>query len=331
LIKTQAHKQMAEQQQVLVIKDPATAAYGFGAGHPFGPDRHNAFHAELAASGVAAEVRLFNGRPATRQELTAFHTERYVDFVQQACRDGQATLDGGDTPAFAGLYEAAAAVAGATLTLVDAIMAGQARRGFIPIGGLHHAGRDHAAGFCVFNDCGIAAEILRNNYGVRRIAYVDIDAHHGDGMFYAFEADPELFIADIHEDGRALYPGTGHASETGAGAAAGTKLNIPVRPRMGDERFLQCWERVEAFLEAAEPEFILFQCGADSMAGDPIAHLEFTAAAHAHAARRLCVMADRYGAGRILGMGGGGYNRANLARGWTAVVREFVAAGQVRA
>jgi acetoin utilization protein AcuC len=217
-------------------------------------------------------------------------------------------------------------VAGSTLTLVDAIMAGDARRAFIPIGGLHHAGRDHTSGFCVFNDCGIAAEVLRAKHGLRRIAYVDIDAHHGDGMFYAFENDPDLIIADIHEDGRALFPGTGHKDETGKGGAEGTKLNIPLRPRMGDEKFLEVWEQVEEFLNAAEPEFILFQCGADSIAGDPITHLEFTPAAHAHAARRLCAIADKHCEGRVLGMGGGGYNRENLAKGWTAVVREMVAA-----
>ena len=318
---------MTDKQQVLVVKDPATAAYGFGEGHPFGPDRHDVFHAELADSGVAADVKFVVGRPAIRAELSTFHTERYIDFVAEACAGGSAVLDGGDTPAFPGLYESAAHVAGSTLTLVDAIMAGAARRAFIPIGGLHHAGRDHTSGFCVFNDCGIAAEVLRAKYGLRRIAYVDIDAHHGDGMFYAFEEDPDLIIADIHEDGRALFPGTGHQNETGKGAAAGTKLNIPLRPRMGDEKFMEVWEQVEAFLDAAAPEFILFQCGADSIAGDPITHLEFTPEAHAHAARRLCAIADKHCEGRVLGMGGGGYNRDNLAKGWTAVVREMVAAG----
>jgi acetoin utilization protein AcuC len=312
--------------QVWVVKDQHIADYGFGERHPFGPDRHACFHAELAASGVAEAINFIEARLATRGELAAFHTDRYIDYVREACAGGQATLDQGDTPAFSGLFEAASWVVGGTLTLLDAIMSGEARRGFIPIGGLHHAGRDHTAGFCVFNDCGVAAEILRSRYGLQRIAYIDIDAHHGDGMFYAFEADPHIYIADIHEDGRALYPGTGHRNETGTGAAAGTKLNIPLRPRMGDEKFLQVWDAVETFLDEVRPEFILFQCGADSIAGDPITHLEFTPAAHAHAARRLCALAERHAGGRILGMGGGGYNRDNLAQGWTAVVREFVAA-----
>ena len=313
--------------RVRVIKDQQTAAYGFGDGHPFGPDRHDVFHAELAASGVAADVEFADARQADETELLSFHTQRYVDFVREACAGGQAMLDQTDTPAFPGLYEAASWVVGGTLNLVDAIMTGETRRAFIPIGGLHHAGRDHTAGFCVFNDCGIAAELLRSRYGLTRIAYVDIDAHHGDGMYYAFEDDPQVFIADTHEDGRALYPGTGHASERGTGAAKGTKLNIPLRPRVGDDKFFAVWEEVETFLEAARPEFILFQCGADSVAGDPITHLQFSPAAHAHAARRLCALADRHAAGRLLGMGGGGYNRDNLAAAWTGVVREFVAAG----
>jgi acetoin utilization protein AcuC len=312
--------------QVQVIKDERTAAYGFGGEHPFGTDRHAVFHAELVASGVAADVAFAAARVATRDELLAFHTERYVDFVQAACAGGTALLDAQDTPAFAGLFEAASAVVGATLNMVDAVMTGAARRAFVPIGGLHHAGRDHAAGFCVFNDCGIAAELLRSRYGLERIAYVDIDAHHGDGMYYAFASDPAVWIADIHEDGRALYPGTGHASERGTAAAAGTKLNLPLRPRADDARFLQAWEAVEAFLRTAQPQFILFQCGADSIAGDPLTHLRLSPAAHEYAAGRLAALADDYAEGRIIGMGGGGYNRRNLATGWTGVVRAFTGA-----
>lgn len=315
------------EQKVLVIRDQRTAEYGFGHGHPFGPDRHDVFHTELDVSGVAATVEFLAAREATRDELLSYHTSDYIDFVRHACDSGQAMLDANDTPAWEGLYEAATYVVGGTLNLVDAIMAGRAKRGFIPIGGLHHAFRDRTAGFCVFNDCGVAAEVLRSRHGLKKVAYVDIDAHHGDGMFYAFESDPDICIADMHEDGRVLFPGTGHRSETGSGVAAGTKLNIPLRPRAGDDKFHEAWDEIEAFVDAAAPEFILFQCGADSIAGDPITHLQFSTNAHAHAARRLCALADRHAEGRIIGMGGGGYNRDNLAKGWTAVVREFVAVG----
>jgi acetoin utilization protein AcuC len=203
-------------------------------------------------------------------------------------------------------------------------MNGACRRAFVPIAGLHHASRGHAAGFCVFNDCAVAAEMLRRRHGLQRIGYVDIDAHHGDGVFYGFEDDPDIHFADIHEDGRYLYPGTGAAEETGTGRAVGTKLNLPLPPGATDAEFHVAWERIEAYLRERRPEFILFQCGADSLEGDPITHLCFTEAAHAHAAARLCALADEFGHGRVLGMGGGGYNRRNLARAWTRVVKSFI-------
>jgi acetoin utilization protein AcuC len=178
----------------------------------------------------------------------------------------------------------------------------------------------------VFNDCGIAAEILRRKYGVRRVGYVDIDAHHGDGVFYSFESDPDFLFADIHEDGRYLYPGTGALGETGKGAAKGTKLNVPMPPGATDEHFMTAWAKVEKYLEKQKPEFILFQCGADSLEGDPITHLRFSENAHAHAATRLSEIANRLAKGRLLAMGGGGYNRRNLARAWTRVVRSMVEA-----
>lgn len=310
---------------VAVVSGEAIARYGFGQGHPFGSDRHECFVRELAAQGLAGEVMHYSPRTATHDELTSFHTANYVEFVQQKSLSGEGFLDGGDTPAFPGVFDAASSVVGATLVAAEALMSGACRRAFVPIAGLHHAARDRAAGFCVFNDCGVAVECLRERYGIQRIAYVDIDAHHGDGVFYGFEDDPNLVFADIHEDGRDLYPGTGAAQETGRGAAVGTKLNLPLSPGAGDAEFFAAWSQVEAYLEKFPSEFILFQCGADSLAGDPITHLRFSEAAHAHAARRLCQIADNQGHGRVLGLGGGGYNRRNLARAWTGVVRSFLA------
>jgi len=311
---------------VVLVAGEKIARYGFPDGHPFGPDRHDAFMRELKAEGLDEQVRQLSPRLATREELETFHAPAYIDLVVERSATGQGYLDAGDTPAFRGVYESACGVVGATLTALASIMEGQTKRAFIPIAGLHHASRSHAAGFCVFNDIGVAAEILRSKYGVQRVAYVDIDAHHGDGVFYSFEDDPHLLFADIHEDGRYLYPGTGAASETGSGAAKGTKLNLPMPPGADDEQFMSAWAKVESYLEAAQPEFILFQCGADSLEGDPITHLRFSENAHAHAAARLADIANRTAQGRILAMGGGGYNRRNLARAWTRVVRSLVEA-----
>jgi len=309
---------------VLLICGEQIARYAFGDGHPFGPDRHEAFMRELHECGLDGRVRRGSPRLASRAEIETFHTPAYVDLVRERSVTGHGYLDSGDTPAWKGVYEAAGHVVGATLNAVDAVMEGKARRAFIPIAGLHHAARDRAAGFCVFNDCGVAVEVLRRKYGLRRIAYVDIDAHHGDGVFYGFEADPDVLFADLHEDGRHLYPGTGASAETGAGPAVGTKLNLPLPPGATDEDFHAAWLQVEDYLLAGKPEFILFQCGADSLEGDPITHMCFSEEAHAHAARRLCAIADQLGHGRVVGMGGGGYNRRNLARAWTRVVGAFV-------
>lgn len=307
-----------------VYRDQTLARYGFGNPHPFGTDRHDVFHLEFAASPAAGQVRYMAPRRATVDDIALFHTPEYIDRVSRASQTGRGYLDAGDTPAVAGIFEAACDVTGAVLLAVDRAMQGAAARAFVPIAGLHHAARDSAAGFCVFNDCGIAIEYLRRHYGIRRVAYVDIDAHHGDGVFYGFEDDVDLLFADIHEDGRYLYPGTGAESETGRGRAAGTKLNLPMAPGAGDTEFRVAWQKVLAYLEKNSPEFILFQCGADSLAGDPITHLRYTENAHAEAAADLCRIADACCDGRIVGTGGGGYDRRNLARAWTRVVEAFV-------
>jgi len=306
---------------VLVVAGERLARYGFGDGHPFGADRHAAFYAEFTARGLDKRSRVVETRAATRAELESFHTREYLDLVAARSLTGEGYLDAGDTPAWRGVYEAAADVVGATLLASEEIMAGRARRAFIPIAGLHHAARGSAAGFCVFNDCGVAVEMLRRNHGLKRIAYVDIDAHHGDGVYYGFENDPVLIFADIHEDGRYLYPGTGREDETGRGAALGTKLNIPVPPGADDVVFDAVWPRVLAHLRQHQPEFILLQAGADSIEGDPITHMRYTAAVHERAARDLAALAEELGHGRVLGTGGGGYNRINLAQAWTGVVQ----------
>ena len=300
------------------------ARYGFPDGHPFGQDRHAAFFAEFSARGLDKRVRVVETRAATRSELESFHTAQYIDLVANRSLTGEGYLDAGDTPAWRGVYEAAADVVGATLLAAEEIMAGRVRRGFVPIAGLHHAARGGAAGFCVFNDCGVAVEILRKKYGLRRIAYVDIDAHHGDGVYYGFESDPDLIFADIHEDGQFLYPGTGRQDEIGCGLAAGTKLNIPVPPGADDAVFEAVWPQVISHLRKHEPEFILLQAGADSVEGDPITHMRYSPETHARAARDLARLAEELGHGRVLGTGGGGYNRINLARAWSGVIQGFV-------
>jgi len=311
-------------EQVLLICGKEVAAYGFPDGHPFGPDRHDAFMAELDRSPKAKRVVKQHARLASREEIEYFHTPEYVDHVIAYSEQGYGALDHGDTPAYPGVYEAAAHVVGGTLDALAAVMAGRFRHAFVPIGGLHHAARGAAAGFCVFNDAGVAIEAAFELHGLTKVAYVDIDAHHGDGVFYGFESDPRALFADIHEDGRYLYPGTGSRDETGRGPAVGTKLNIPMPPGADDTQFYAAWQEVEAYLDQHEPELLLLNCGADSLAGDPITHMRYTENAHGHAAVRLAALAERYCGGRLLAWGCGGYNRHNLARAWTRVVEGLI-------
>jgi len=295
--------------------------YGFGHSHPFGSDRIHAFWEQTVKEGLDKKVRIGTPVSAQQSQIARFHTAEYIDRVIKQSVNGEGHLDCGDTPAFKGVFEATSFVVGSDLDALNVIMSGKTPRIFVPIAGLHHARRDSAAGFCVFNDAGVLIETLRAEFGVQRVAYVDIDAHHGDGVFYAFEEDPDLIFADIHEDGQYLYPGTGFAHETGKGKAAGTKLNIPMAPGSDDEAFHQVWPQLEEFVRTAKPEIILLQAGADSIKDDPITHMCFSPKAHAHATRQLCKIADEFCDGRLLAMGGGGYNRRNLALAWNAVVR----------
>ncbi|MEO7402266.1 MAG: acetoin utilization protein AcuC, partial [Burkholderiales bacterium] len=289
----------------------ALRKYGFPDEHPLSIDRQGAFWDAARDRGLDRRAAVIEPTIAAREAIMQFHDEGHVDWVR-AKNAGGGLLDGGDTPAFPGVYDAGAAVVGTALAALDAVMSGQTLRTFQPIGGLHHARRNSSAGFCVFNDLGVVIEALRAKHRVTRIGYVDIDVHHGDGVQYSYDDDPELIFADIHQNGRTLYPGTGHTHEIGKGEAEGTKLNLPLLPGAGDREFFEAWERAEDQIDRFAPEIILFQCGADGLAGDPLAGLRYTRAAHAHATKRLCVIAERHCKGRLMAFGGGGYDLGNL-------------------
>lgn len=311
--------------RVVVFFGEASTRYSFPSGHPMSGTRAEAFWSEMKNRGLnrAEEIIVQDPQPASEEELLLFHTPKYIDLVKRSSETGRGLLDYGDTPAFKGVFEVSSRVVGSTLRGLDMIICKDADHAFNPIGGLHHARRDSAAGFCIFNDAAIAIIYTKQRYELKRILYVDIDAHHGDGVFYAFYEDPEVFIADIHEDGRHLYPGTGYASERGGGAAEGTKLSIPLPPYSDDERFKEAFREVEQFAVKAEPELILFQCGGDGLMNDPLAHLRYTADAHRYAAESLHMLSHRFSKGRILAMGGGGYNPENTAKAWVEVVEAF--------
>lgn len=298
--------------------------YHFGQQHPFGPRRQTAFWDAVHEANLDVWARLCNPVQASPAVIESFHHPEYVALVKKLSATGQGYLDYGDTPAIKGIYESAAFVVGSVVDAIHQIMEKRIRRAFIPIAGLHHARPERAAGFCVFNDLGVAIATLKHEYQLSRIAYVDIDAHHGDGIYYPFEDDPHVIFVDIHEDGRFLYPGTGSAHEQGKGAALGRKLNLPLQPYSKDQDFFAIWPQIEKFLRDQRPEFILLQGGVDSIMEDPITHLHFSPKVHATVTSQLINIAEDYCEGRLVVTGGGGYNLNNIARGWTAILRSLL-------
>jgi len=313
--------------KVCIYHGEALERYGFDPSHPFNTQRLPAFWQALQQQPWFSQLCVCKPRQAEQFIIERFHTHDYVEKVIRMSKEGRGYLDYGDTPAFAGVYESAAAVVGSVLDACDKIMKNDCQKTFVPIAGLHHARRDRAGGFCVFNDIGIALETLRQDYSLQHFAYIDIDAHHGDGVYYGFEDDPDVWIADIHQDGRTLYPGTGHINEIGKGKAQGTKFNFPMPPGANDEALIKVWDKAEEFLRQSKPEFIFLQCGADSLADDPLTLMRYSEQAHAHVTSRLCAWADELGHGRLLACGGGGYTMENIGKAWVAVVQTLLDSG----
>ena len=301
-------------------------SYDFGPSHVMNSARLKSFFTSLESSGLLSDSRilLIKPRRATMEEIALYHDRKYIEFVEEMSEEGKGLLDHGDTPAFPGVFEAASLVVGSTLEALEAVMRRDALYSMNPMGGLHHARRGKAAGFCVFNDVGVLIEKARREYGLRKILYVDLDAHHGDGVMYDYYYDPHLFIVDFHENGRYLYPGTGFEGETGAGEAVGTKLNLPLKPWATDRDFEEKLEKAKQFMSEDSFELMVFQAGADSVAGDPITHLKLTAQAHLHIVSLLKELSRRSGMCPLIVLGGGGYNPSNTAEVWLKIVNALI-------
>jgi acetoin utilization protein AcuC len=303
--------------------------YDFGPSHPLTPIRLKLTYELSRAKGLIDDqnITVLPPHVATEEELRLFHTEEYISLVKQLSKSGHGLLDLGDTPAFKGVYEASAMTVGATLDAVDAVMNGQADHGMNISGGLHHAHEDRASGFCVFNDPAVAIAYLKKKHHLERIMYFDMDAHHGDGVMYGFYADAGVLDVDLHEDGRYLFPGTGFTFETGEKSAEGLKINIPVLPGTGDDPYLRVFKEIAPTLvRTYKPEFIIIQCGADSHADDMLAHLRLTTRTYEEIITTLHRLAHEVASGRIVAIGGGGYNPANVARCWTLIAASLLEA-----
>jgi len=291
--------------------------YEFGPHHPF-TERSRGLAVKLletslgeAPAGTVGWTR--SGKVADRATLGIFHRPEYLAFVESASGLAKAILlDTGDTPSFPGCYEASARLVQGAVDALDYTLE-HLRPAYHPGGGLHHAHPDRASGFCIFNDVAIA--VARAVGKGHRVAYIDIDAHHGDGVMYGFYDSGRVLDIDFHQDGRTLFPGTGFPHEIGRGDGSGLKANLPFPPGAGDEALLPSFHRVvPALLRHFRPDVIVLQHGVDGHYGDQIAHLQYSPHAYAEVDRTVLRLAHELTHGRLLVTGGGGYRAESVGR-----------------
>ncbi len=305
-----------------VIWGEHSKLYSFGPNHPFNASRYTLFEKEFSILKKELPIKILPPKLASFSDISLFHTPSYVEFVEKQSKIGKGYLDYGDTPAFRGVYEAASYLVGSAILGIDLVLSNK-EPVFQIAGGLHHAKRDTAAGFCVFNDPGVAISYLLDKKGVASVFYIDIDAHHGDGVMYGFYDDKRVIILDIHENGRYLYPGTGFEYETGEGDAKGTKFNIPLLPSATDEELIKAIMSAEDIVKQFSPDFLLVQAGVDGFLGDPISHLSYTLSGYQETIEFIKYLSKQYFDNKVLIFGGGGYSAKNLKDAWISVIKAF--------
>ena len=293
--------------------------YDFGAGHPFKVRRLGLTYALMEAYGLTEGdgVHRIVPREAELEEALAFHSSAYLEVLKLA--DGGLWtpslfahgLGSADNPVFPGVYEWAMCVAGASIDCAKALLTGRAQRAFNFAGGLHHAMPSRASGFCHVNDAVLAIHTLRNEG--KRVTYVDVDAHHGDGVQYAFYHTPEVLTVSVHQSGMTIFPGTGFPEELGADGAEGTSINIPLLPGAGDDAYKRALdEALFPSIERFAPDVLVTQLGADAILGDRVASLGMSLGAFERMVARFAGLGLPW-----LALGGGGYELSNVARAWT--------------
>ena len=290
--------------------------------HPMRPERlrHTYELLEALHAFHSPDSPLVESRPATEEEVLTIHTQEYLSAVR-SLSNGISLPDAGrygfgqagDNPVYAGMYEAALLSTGASLVAVELVLAGETRVAFNPSGGLHHAMPVSASGFCIFNDPAIAIKALLAR-GLR-VAYVDIDAHHGDGVQHAFYDTDTVFTISLHESGQYLFPGTGFVDELGAGQGTGYSVNVPLAPYTDDEVYGWAFQQVvPPLLDAYRPDVLVTQLGIDTYHTDPITHMALTTQGYVQAVESLAQAARSI---PWVALGGGGYDLSAVARCWT--------------
>ena len=291
----------------------------YTADHPFKPVRAKLFMELLHRYLLIYEDNqiVIPPRPIEEELIGLFHDRTYIDLLKTAGNGGfseemlHAGLGTGDNPVFLGMYELSRLIAGGTFYGAEMVASGEADVVFNPIGGMHHAGRDHASGFCYLNDIAITiTDLVRKGM---RIAYIDIDVHHGNGVQDAFYETDQVLTISLHESGESLYPGCGYEHETGAGLGRGFTVNIPLREGTDDEVYLFAFESiVPPLIEKFQPDMVFAELGGDGHKDDPLAHLNLTTNGYERVVKRI-----RENSPKLMATGGGGYNVYRTAAMWT--------------
>lgn len=322
----------------LVTVEDIAKAYDFGPSHPLRPERVLITYDLIEAVGLGARADKVVSRSATDAEIVAVHDPEFVAMVKAIDAgevDERRGLEFGlgtpDDPIFAGMHTASAAVCGASITAAELVATGSHRHAFNPAGGLHHARRREASGFCIYNDPAAAIAKVLDLQPDWRVLYLDVDVHHGDGVQWIFYDEPRVLTVSLHQSGRYLYPGTGFEDETGEGEGRGTSVNVPLLPYTGNDDYLWALERVmDQVAGAFRPDVVLTQLGADTHHGDPLANLGLTMAAYPRMSRIIHDVVHRYASDRWIATGGGGYQAETVVpKVWTIHFAEMCGAPEV--
>lgn len=304
-----------------VVWDSSLLGYDLGGDHPLHPIRLELTIRLASALGVLDGVELLVPKQASEKEIERIHEAGYISAVREAPMVGWDVGHGlgtPDNPVFDRMHEASARVVGSSLMAAERIVTGATNRAVSIAGGLHHAMRDRAAGFCVYNDCAVAISWMLD-HGLDRVAYLDVDVHHGDGVQAAFYDDPRVLTISLHQNPLTLFPGTGYPHEVGGASARGTAVNVALPPHTTDGGWLRAFHAVvPSLLAAFRPQVLVTQCGVDTHEEDPLAELSLSVDGHREIYRTLRELADRHAGGRWLAAGGGGYQLLRVVpRSWT--------------
>lgn len=293
--------------------------FDYGPSHPLRNFRLHLTHFLSEYYGLfnGEEIIMEETRPATEDEVTLFHGRDYLEILK-AANQGVDRVDyyryglgSGDNPVFNGVYDWSILSSGASIQAAKMVDEGMASIAFNIAGGLHHAHREKASGFCYLNDPAMLINYLLTKGN--RVVYLDIDAHHGDGVQWAFYKNPRVLTISIHENGKYLFPGTGGVEEVGKGEGEGYSVNVPILPGGDDEVFLYAFHRiVPAFVERFNPDVLVTQLGVDTFKSDPLSHLDLTTAGFLETVETCKNLCSKW-----IALGGGGYNVDNVARAWT--------------